>query len=167
MTNALRALLLVLVTCFLGVIGYSLQDRSAKEGGAAPSFSIKADDGRTITPTSFGGKVLVLNFWATWCAPCIQEIPSLNQFSKEFAPQGVVVLAVNIDQNEQKYRKFLQRIPVSFEAAYDAKADLSAEYGTFLVPETYIIKDGRVMRKYAEAVDWTNPDVTQYVKGLL
>ncbi len=119
-----------------------------------------------MSPTSFGGKVLVLNFWASWCEPCIQEIPSLNEFTREFAPQGVVVLAVNIDKSE-KYKNFLQRVPVSFEVAHDPKADLSTEYGTFLVPETYIIKDGRVLRKYAEAVDWTNPDVQQFVKGLL
>jgi thiol-disulfide isomerase/thioredoxin len=149
------------------VIGYSLEDRSAKEGGAAPSFTIQTDDGRTITPTSFGGKVLVLNFWATWCAPCIQEIPSLNQFSRDFAQSGVVVVAVNIDKSAQKYKNFLRRIPVSFEVAHDPNADLSSEYGTYLVPETYIIKDGRVMKKYAEAINWTNPDVAGYVKGLL
>lgn len=165
-TNALRALLLLLVLCFLGVIGYSLEDRSAKEGAAAPTFSITTDDGKTVTPTSFGGKLLVLNFWASWCEPCIQEIPSLNQFTREFAPDGVVVVAVNIDKSE-KYKNFLHRVPVSFEVAHDAKADVSTEYGTFLVPETYIIKDGKVMRKYAEALDWTNPDIQQYVKSLL
>lgn len=166
-TNALRALLLALVLCFVGVIGYSLRDRSAREGAPAPTFSITTDDGKTVTPTSFGGKVLVLNFWATWCAPCIQEIPSLNRFARDFAPDGVVVLAVNIDKNSQKYKNFLRRFPVAFKVAHDPNSDLSAEYGTYLVPETYVIKDGRVMRKYAEALDWTNPDVTQYVKGLL
>jgi cytochrome c biogenesis protein CcmG, thiol:disulfide interchange protein DsbE len=166
-TNALRALLALLILTFLGVIGYSLQDRSAKEGGAAPVFALKTDDGKTITPTSFGGKVLVLNFWATWCTPCVQEIPSLNVFQKEFASSGVVVVAVNIDKNEQKYRNFLRKIPVSFEVTRDPKADISTEYGTFLIPETYIIKDGRIMRKYAEAKDWTGDDVTQYVKSLL
>lgn len=166
-TNALRALLLVLVLCFLGVVGYSLEDRSAREGGPAPAFSITTDDGQTVTPTSFGGKVLVLNFWATWCEPCLQEIPSLNQFASEFKPDGVVVLAVNIDTNVQKYQQFVRRMPLAFELAHDPKADLSTEYGTFLVPETYIIKDGRVVRKYAEGLDWTNPDVAQYVKSLL
>ena len=91
----------------------------------------------------------------------------MNLFTRQFAPEGVVVLAVNIDKNEQKYKNFLSRLPVAFEVAHDGNADLSTEYGTFLVPETYIIKDGRVMRKYAEAIDWTNPDVTQYVKSLL
>lgn len=167
LTNALRALLLICVLCFLGVVGYSLQDRTAKEGSRAPSFQITTDQGQTVTPESFGGKVLVLNFWATWCAPCIQELPSMNDFTRQFAPEGVIVLGVNIDSDAKKYRNFLQHFPVAFETANDARAGLSAEYGTFLVPETYIIKDGRVMRKYAEALDWSNPDLTGYVKSLL
>ena len=111
--------------------------------------------------------MLVLNFWATWCTPCVQEIPSLNLFQREFASDGVVVVAVSIDKNEQKYKNFLHRIPVTFGTARDPKADLSFKYGTVLIPETYIIKDGKVMRKYAEAKDWTGDDVTQYVKSLL
>lgn len=166
-TNALRVLLGLLLLAFLGVIGYSLQDRSAKEGAEAPSFSLTTADGKTITPTSFGGKVLILNFWATWCAPCVQEIPSLNVFQREFASSGVVVVGVNIDKNEQKFKRFVQTIPLVFAVARDPNADISAEYGTYQYPESYIIKDGRVMRKYPEAKDWTGDDVTQYVKSLL
>jgi peroxiredoxin len=165
--TALRALLIALTLAFAGVIGYSLQDKSAREGSRAPEFSIMTDEGRRVTPTSFGGKVLVLNFWATWCAPCVQEIPSLSEFQREFAGSGVVVVAISVDKNEQKYRRFLDRIHVSFDTARDPNGDISAEYGTFQFPETYIIKDGRVIRKFAEAKIWTNDDVTQYVHSLL
>lgn len=166
-TNALRALLVALVLAFLGVIGYTLQDRSAKEGGTAPEFSLTTDQGRHVTPSSFGGKVLVLNFWATWCPPCVQEIPSLNLFQREFANSGVVVVAVSVDKSEQKYKNFLRHIPLTFNTVRDANADVSAQYGTFQYPETYIIKDGRILRKYAEAKDWTGEDVVQYVKSVL
>lgn len=165
--NLLRTLLATLTVLFLGVIFFSLRDTSAKEGGAAPEFSIRTDQGQQITPTSFGGKVLVLNFWATWCSPCVQEVPSLNEFQKRFANSGVVVLAVSVDKNPQKYRAFLDRIHVSFDTARDAKADLPTEYGTFQFPESYIIKDGRIMRKFGNAADWTSDDITQYVQGLL
>ncbi len=70
---------------FVGVIVLSLRDTSAKEGGQAPRFAISTDEGRKITPDQFGGKLLVLNFWASWCPPCVQEIPSLNAFQKRFA----------------------------------------------------------------------------------
>lgn len=165
--NALRALLFALTLAFIGLIGFTLRDRSAKEGGTAPDFSIQTDDGTRVTPSSFGGKVLVLNFWATWCSPCIQEIPSLDAFQKHFNGSGVVVVGVSIDKNAKKYRDFLDRIHVAFRTARDPESNISAEYGTFLIPETYIIKDGRIMRKFAGAEDWTSEDITQYVQSLL
>jgi cytochrome c biogenesis protein CcmG, thiol:disulfide interchange protein DsbE len=165
--NFLRALIVVLALTFSGLIGWTLRDTSAKEGGPAPKFSIVTDNGKRVTASEFGGKVLVLNFWASWCAPCLQEIPSLNRFQREFAKDGVVVVAVSIDKNEAKYKRFLQRIPVSFETARDPKADVSAEYGTFQIPESYIIKDGRVTRKFIGEANWVSDDVVNYVKGLL
>jgi cytochrome c biogenesis protein CcmG/thiol:disulfide interchange protein DsbE len=165
--NALRALLVGLSICFATVIGWSLRDSSAKEGGRAPDFSVKTDKGGVVTAHSFGGKILVLNFWATWCAPCVQEIPSLNEFQKRFAKSGVVVVAISVDKNEQKYKKFLERIPVAFETARDPKMDVSNEYGTFQFPETYIIKEGRIMRKFPNAEDWLSDDMAQYVQSLL
>ncbi len=152
---------------FAGLIFYSLRDTSAKEGQPAPEFSIKTDQGHNVTPTAFGGKVLILNFWATWCPPCVQEVPSLNQFQREFAGQGVVVVAVSIDKNPQKYQAFLGKIPVVFQTARDPNADISSSYGTFQIPETYIIKDGKVVRKFAEGENWMSDDLTQYVRSLL
>jgi cytochrome c biogenesis protein CcmG, thiol:disulfide interchange protein DsbE len=166
-TNALRSLLAILTLAFVGLIGFSLRDTSAKEGGAAPQFAITTDQGQRVTPTSFGGKVLVVNFWATWCSPCVQEIPSLNAFQKRFAGRGVVVVAISIDKNQQKYRGFLDRIHVSFDTARDPGADIANEYGTFQYPESYIIKDGRIVRKFDNAADWTSDDITQYVESLL
>jgi peroxiredoxin len=161
------ALLIVLTLAFAGLIVFSLQDSSAKEGGPAPAFSITTDAGKTITQDSFGGKLLVLHFWATWCGGCVQEIPSLNVFQRKFADKGVVVVAISIDKNPEKYRSFLEKIPVSYATARDPNADISTEYGTFQYPETYLIKDGRVVRKYANAENWTTDDITQYVGSLL
>ena len=146
---------------------YSLRDTSAKEGAAAPPFIITTDQGTKVSQSSFGGKLLVLNFWATWCPPCIQEIPSLNAFQKRFAGKGVVVVAVSIDKNPAKYRAFLNKIHVSFETARDPQADISTEYGTVQIPESYIIRDGKVVRKFGNAENWTSDDITQYVQGLL
>lgn len=165
--KTLRTLLGVLTLLFVGVIVFSLRDTSAKEGSRAPDFSIRTDQGKPITLASFGGQVLVLNFWASWCPPCVQEIPSLNEFQKRFAHSGVVVLAVSVDKNEQKYRTFLDRIHLSFDTAHDPNADISARYGTFQYPETYIIKNGRVMRKFTGAEDWGSDDITQYITSVL
>jgi peroxiredoxin len=165
--NSLRALLAILGVAFAGIIVSSLRDTSAKEGSQAPQFSVATDQGKTVTPLSFGGKVLVLNFWATWCPTCIQEIPSLDAFQKRFAKDGVVVVAVSIDKSEQKYKAFLNKVHVNFDTARDPNADVSTRYGTFIFPETYIIKDGRIQRKFANAENWVSDDMTQYVQGLL
>jgi thiol-disulfide isomerase/thioredoxin len=167
MKKVLLGLLGTLTVAFVGLIIFDLRDTSAKEGGEAPAFTITTDQGKKITPQSFGGKLLVLNFWATWCAPCVQEIPSLNQFQQKYAGKGVVVVAISVDKNPNKYKSFLEKIPVSFETARDPNADISAQYGTFQYPETYLIKNGRVVRKFANAENWTDDNITLYVESLL
>ena len=167
MKNVLLGLLGTLTLAFAGLIIFDLRDTSAKEGGEAPAFTITTDQGKQITQQSFGGKLLVLNFWATWCAPCVQEIPSLDQFQQKYAAKGVVVVAISVDKNPNKYKSFLEKIPVSFETARDPNANISAQYGTFQYPETYLIKDGRVVRKYGNWENWTDDNITHYVESLL
>ena len=76
----------------------------------------------------------MLNFWATWCPPCVEEMPSLDEFQKRLAASGVVVLGVSVDTSEPPYREFLQKAKVSFLTARDPEAEISAEYGTFKYP---------------------------------
>lgn len=165
--NVLRAALITLTLAFVGVVTLSLRNTYAKVGGRAPDFSITTDQGQQITPASFGGKVLVLNFWASWCPPCRQEMPSLSRFQREFAKSGVVVLGISVYTSPKQYKAVLNRFPVSYETARAPNSRISVEYGTFQYPETYIIKDDRVVRKFAGAVDWTSPEITQYMRGLL
>lgn len=91
----------------------------------------------------------------------------MNQFQRRFADSGVVVVAVSIDKNAQKYQAFLGKMPMAFQTFRDPNADVSSEYGTYQIPETYIIKDGVVMRKFPEAENWMSDDLTQYVQSLL
>src|ERR1700733_8563450 len=111
MKNALIGLLGILTLAFAGLIIVSLRDTAAKEGGQAPAFTVTTDQGKTLTQDSFGGRLLVLNFWATWCAGCVEEIPSLNVFQHKYADKGVVVVAISVDKNPDKYKAFLERFP--------------------------------------------------------
>ena len=144
----------------------TLQTRVVNPGDTAPSFSVKTDRGRTMTASDFGGRVLVLNFWATWCKGCLEEFAGLNQFAADTAKDGVVVLGVSVDQNEQLYKRFLASTQPSFETSRDPEADISANYGTFLFPETYVIdKSGKVVKKIIGAIEnWD--DLRQSVKGI-
>jgi len=134
----------------------------------APDFTITTDDGRTISRSNFGGRLLVLNFWATWCPPCIEEMPSLDRFQKQFAGSGVVVLGVSVDRDANAYRRFLERARVSFLTARDPEARISSRYGTFKFPETYVIdRRGRVREKIIGPADWTEAAMVERVRRLL
>jgi thiol-disulfide isomerase/thioredoxin len=165
----MRGALAVLTVAFVFVVGSTVYERPIHvvvAGEQAPPFTITADNGRRVSAPGFGGKLLVLNFWATWCPPCVEETPSLNRFAQQYADKGVVVLALSVDRDEKAYRAFLRRFKPDFLTARNA--ELHADYGTFMYPETYIIDaKGRVLRKYAEAEDWTGPEITQYVNSLL
>jgi peroxiredoxin len=160
--------LAVLFAGFLFTIRHSFTQRIIEKGDSAPGFSITTDSGKKITRSDFGGKLLVLNFWATWCPPCIEEMPSLHRFAQEMEKSGVVVLGVSIDKSEQNYKRFLQQNRPAFETARDPEANIAAEYGTFKWPETYVIgKDGKVLQKYIGQVEWTDPKVMASIREML
>ncbi len=151
-----------------GVAGALEEEKIVGPGDTAPEFRVTTDSGRTVSRSDFGGKLLVLNFWATWCSPCIEEMPSLDQFQKAFARDGVVVVGVSVDRSEQAYRNFLSRTRVAFETARDPDAKISAGYGTFKYPETYIInRDGKVVEKIIGPTNWTDEQMVSRVKALL
>jgi len=166
--RALQIAIGVLLATFVYVIFLSIHERLVVVGDSAPSFSIAADNGRMISLKDFGGKLLVLNFWATWCPPCVDEIPSLDQFQRELASSGVVVLGVSVDKDEKAYRQFLSRAKVSFLTARDPDNKINADYGTFRYPETYIINSsGKVVMKIVSNTDWADQRMVTYVRSLL
>ncbi len=160
--------ILLLAVGLVWVVAGTLEVRIVNAGDTAPDFSIVTEHGRTITRSDFGGKILVLNFWASWCPPCISELPSLNQFAQEYANQGVVVLGISIDKNENLYKRFLAQRHVMFDTARDPEANISASYGTFQIPETYLIdRKGIVREKVISDQDWMDPQFLMRVKGML
>lgn len=169
--GAIAALLITLAF----VVVWSMQEHIVGVGDTAPNFTITTNTGQQISPRNFGGKVLVLNYWASWCAPCVEEAPSLNEFAKTFKNAGVVVLGVSVDRNEQAYQNFVKRFDVSYPLARDPDENLSYRYGTYKIPESYIIDhNGKVVRKYAglperdgHAISWMDPELINFVKSLL
>ncbi|HUO31084.1 MAG TPA: TlpA disulfide reductase family protein [Bryobacteraceae bacterium] len=164
----LKTGIVLLLAVFVFVLYASIHERIVGVGDTAPNFTITADNGRVITPANFGGRLLVLNFWATWCQPCVEEVPSLNEFAKEMAGSGVVVLGVSMDTKPDAYQAFLNRAHISFMTARDPQAKISAEYGTFKYPESYIIDSkGKVIQKIIGATNWTDGNMINAVKSFL
>ena len=166
--RVLHLLILFSIAALGLVIAESLRDKVVQAGGTAPDFSIRTETGLNLTRQNFGGKVLILNFWATWCPPCIEETPGLNALAKEYGPKGVVVLGVSIDRNEQKYKKFLQRFGIQFPMTRDADHKLADTYGTYQFPETYIIdRNGKVVQKVISNTNWNGPEIKAFLDNLL
>ena len=140
-------------------------DHVPKESDRAPAFSITTDRGTRISPEVFGGSLLVLNFWETSCVPCVKEMPSLSDFARKFRSEHVVVVAVSGDEDAQKYRRFLRDHRIALETYRDPDRYISKSLGTYMFPETYIIQDGRIIRRVAGAIDWMSADITAFVRA--
>jgi cytochrome c biogenesis protein CcmG/thiol:disulfide interchange protein DsbE len=158
----------VMLCVFVGTLYHSLRENAVKAGDRAPNFSIQADNGKTITARDFGGKLLLVNFWASYCAPCVDEIPALNQMTRELGPKGLVVLAISQDPDANAYKQFLSRFPVAFLTARDPTKDIQLNYGTQLIPESYLIdSSGKVVEKFVSSQPWASPQIMEHVESLL
>jgi thiol-disulfide isomerase/thioredoxin len=164
-------LLAVQVSSFVAVVWIALdlvQEHVIAVGGQAPEFTVATDDGRRISRDDFDGKLLLVNFWATWCPPCVHEMPSLNEFARNYRSRGVVVLAVSFDEEGRPYREFLQKLQPEFATTRAGGREMGSAFGTFKIPETYLLdRSGRVLRKYVDARDWMDPGIVRDVEGLL
>jgi cytochrome c biogenesis protein CcmG/thiol:disulfide interchange protein DsbE len=150
------------------VVAGTLDTPVVNAGDSAPKFKIVTEDGKTVTPTDFGGKLLVLNFWASWCEPCKAETPSLEELSRLLANKGVVVLGISVDTNEKRYKEFLSHYQISFETSRDPSADIATSYGTLQFPDTYIIdSSGKVVEKIVNWRDWTKPENLAEIQKML
>jgi cytochrome c biogenesis protein CcmG/thiol:disulfide interchange protein DsbE len=157
----------VVVLLSFGSLAPAQTNHETKEGDRAPYFSIQADSGKHIAPTAFGGKLLVVNFWETACAPCVQELPSLTSFARKFKSLGVVVVAISGDEDAEKYRRFLTGHHVGLNTYRDSSRKIGESFGTYVFPETYVIQDGVVVRKVVGAIDWTGDETGSFVRGRL
>ncbi|WP_346265626.1 TlpA disulfide reductase family protein [Granulicella sp. 5B5] len=156
---------MVLALATLCGAGCDRGDHPEQLGRTAPEFKV-SDTQRTVDLAQFRGKVVVLNFWASWCAPCLEELPSLEALQHQM-PQ-VVVLAVSTDDDSGAYQNFLVQHHVDLLTVDDVAQDSNKLFGTYRFPETYVIdKSGVIRRKYIGPQDFTDPDILNGLKRLV
>ncbi len=132
----------------------------------APGFSLQDINGRPLDLATYHGKVVLLNFWATWCAPCRGEIPSFVQWQDSYGPQGLQILGISMDDGPQPVRSFYQQFKMNYPVAVGTDK-LAQSYGGVLgLPVSFLIgRDGKIVSKYVGAVDI--PTVEQTIKSQL
>jgi peroxiredoxin len=136
----------------------------AQTGKIAPDFTV-ADGTTTVQLSKYRGKVVLLNFWATWCSPCVAELPSLLRLHRELP--NVVVLGVSIDEDPDAYKSFLERRHVDFTTVRDPSQSAAKLFHTEMWPETYVIdRNGFIRSKYVGATDWSDPEIRAFLKSL-
>lgn len=141
----------------------------AVEGSApAPDFTLRDLNGDVVTLSQFRGKVVFLNFWASWCPPCRAEMPSMERLNEVFADREFVMLAVNVEQGRRPVEAFLEQHSHSFPVLLDPDAKAQGLYQVSRYPETFLIDtQGRVVEHFIGARDWSSVDFLKQIDALL
>jgi peroxiredoxin len=162
----LLAVFVVLLIGLVAVYSFGIGERPqqspaarTKIGMEAPDFTLKDMQGNSVTLSQFRGKVVFLNFWASWCPPCREEMPSMERLHEVYAGRDFVMLAINVEQNINDVRAFLQKSPHTFPILLDADTRAQGLYGVYRFPETFLIdKNGRIAEHYLGARDWSSSE---------
>lgn len=149
--------------------GCSKKEVPAQEGAAAPDFTLQDLSGKQVQLSSLKGKVVLVNFWATWCPPCREEIPSMVKLNQVMQGKNFQMLAISVDEGgKQAVQEFFRQNGVSLPALFDTDGSVSRRYGTTGVPETFIVDGkGMIRKKVIGGVDWSAPEVLQYLEQLM
>jgi peroxiredoxin len=140
----------------------------AVQGEAAPEFTFKDQPGKERSLSQLRGRVVLVNFWATWCPPCIDEMPSMQQLQRRMANKPFEMLALSVDDSWASVNRFMKENNFTLPVYADFDKRVSTLYGTHMWPETYIVdKRGKVAYKVIGAKDWTSPEVLKFLDVLV
>ena len=135
---------------------------------AAPAFTLKGDDGKTHRLSDYRGKVVVLNFWATWCPPCRYEMPSMERAHKKVQGENIVLLAVNVGESEDQIFEFTGQYPVTFQLLLDNDGSVIKKYPVIGLPTTFVIDpSGIVTHRAVGGREWDDEQLLGQLRKLL
>lgn len=134
----------------------------------APDFTLEDLSGKQTSLKSLRGKVVFLNFWATWCVPCRQEMPTMEKLHRELKGQGLEVVAVNFRESKTEVRKFFDELGLTFKALLDKDGKVSEEYGAWSIPLSYFInRNGEFVGKVIGIREWDSKEAKAFLRYLL
>ena len=147
----------------------SANQAPVRVGLPAPDFTFPGLDGNKVSLSDYRGKVVFINIWATWCPPCVEEMPSMQKLYQKLKGENFEILAVSIDSKGAKVvAPFMKKYQLTFPALLDSMGTIKRIYKTTGVPESYIIaKDGILAKKVLGPLDWSQPDVLRLFRDLI
>jgi peroxiredoxin len=167
----------VAVTALVIILSLKLNDSSfkfsnqvaIKDNLPAPDFTFPGLDGKKVSLSDYKGKVVLVNIWATWCKPCVDEMPSMEKLYHKFKGKNFEILAVSIDEPGLKaVAPFMKKYNLTFPALIDSEGAIKAVYGITGVPESFIIdKQGILIKKIVGPVDWATPPIFRLFSELI
>jgi len=142
--------------------------RLLRETVSSVDFTLSTPEGESFTLSALQGKVVLLNFWATWCSPCREEKPSLKALYERFKDQGLEILAVNIMERPDEVLDFIMVYGLTYPVLLDRHGSVGAVYGVQGVPTSYLInREGRIVLRLVGTVNWDTPEIHAAFEGLL
>ncbi|MFN8008482.1 MAG: TlpA disulfide reductase family protein [Terriglobia bacterium] len=136
--------------------------------GDGTDFTFSDQSGNTKHLSDLRGKVVLVNFWATWCPPCREEMPSLEALQNRLGPKNLAILALSVDDSWKTVRHYMESNHFTIPVYSDFDKKIASRYGTYMYPETYLVdKEGKVAYKVVGAVDWTSPEMLKFIQVLL
>ena len=163
----MRFLLGFLLSGFLAA-GARAQELKVWAGGAPPPLELQDLEGRPHRLQDYRGKVVLINFWATWCEPCREEMPSMNKLRASLAGRPFAVLAVNLAEPETRIRDFMRRVPMDFPVLLDRDTSAAKAWKARVLPASYLVDpDGRIRYSVLGELDWTRERVRKTILELM
>jgi peroxiredoxin len=161
----MRLALLLLVALALPAAAQPLKPW---KGGATPALELEDVQGKLHRLSEYRGKVVLLNFWATWCTPCREEMPSMAALEDSLEGRPFAVLAVNVGEGARAARGFGEKMALRFPLLLDGDMKTTRAWGARMLPASYVIgPDGKVAYSYLGAIDWNAPEVRKAIERLM
>ncbi len=134
----------------------------------APNFTLNNIEGKTVSLNGFRGDVVFLNFWATWCAPCKEEMPSMEALHKRYKKRGLSILAISSYERKQKVYDYIKKNSYTFSVLLDTYGSVAKQYKASFVPTTFLIdRSGRIVGKVLGNREWDSPSAYNFIEELI
>ena len=137
----------------LALVGAGVAFAGVQKGQRAPEFSLPSLKGSTVALSQLRGKVVLVDFWAQWCEPCKKELPQLDRLSKEYAPKGVVVLAINIDKQRDNAERMVKQLGLTLDVLLDPAGSVAGTYDLPKMPTSFVVDKKGIVRYVNEGFD--------------